>query len=271
MNRWDRAFRGESQAVLIAGEAGIGKSRLMQHFHEQIAETPHAWVEAASAPFFKNTPYYPVTQILHGLMASRANQSADEQLTLLESSLEKVGLRSAEATALIAAVLNVALPPRYATLFLPAEQQRHRLLAAIVRWVIGAARAQPLVMATEDMHWADASTLELIKLLVEQQTPARLLLLYTARPEFRAEWTPPAHHTQITLNRLSTHNVRTIVAQGAGKRFWPRRPLPRSSKGRGHPTFCGRVDTSITRQWRYEIHGARDSGNVARLIAGPPG
>ena len=89
------------------------------------------------------------------------------------------------------------------------------MLATLVEWVLGAARVQPLVIATEDLHWADPSTLELIQLLVEQGATARLLLLYTARPEFRAQWPPRAHHTQITLNRLSAHNVRTMVEEVA--------------------------------------------------------
>jgi predicted ATPase len=86
-----------------------------------------------------------------------------------------------------------------------------------VGWTFGAAKAQPLVIATEDLHWADPSTLELTQLLVEQGARARLLLLYTARPEFRAPWPMRAHHTQINLNRLTARNVRTIIAQVAAK------------------------------------------------------
>ena len=74
------------------------------------------------------------------------------------------------------------------------------------------------MIATEDLHWADPSTLELIQLLVEQGATARLLLLYTARPEFRAQWPPRAHHTQITLNRLSARNVRTMVGEVAAQK-----------------------------------------------------
>jgi tetratricopeptide (TPR) repeat protein len=84
--------------------------------------------------------------------------------------------------------------------------------------VLGSARAQPLVVATEDLHWADPSTLELIQLLVEQGAGARLLLLYTARPEFQAPWPMRAHHTQINLNRLGVRDVRAMVAQVAASK-----------------------------------------------------
>jgi predicted ATPase len=97
------------------------------------------------------------------------------------------------------------------------DQQRTRLLATVVAWAFGTARAQPVVIATEDLHWAEPSTLELTQLLVEQGAHARLLLLYTARPEFRTPWPMRAHHTQINLNRLTARNVRTMVAQVAAR------------------------------------------------------
>ena len=74
MNRWERALDGEGQVALIVGEAGIGKSRLVQRFHEQIAGTPHTWVEAAAGPFFQNTPFYAVTEMLRELLAWRGRR-----------------------------------------------------------------------------------------------------------------------------------------------------------------------------------------------------
>ena len=215
MNRWERALDGEGQVALIVGEAGIGKSRLVQRFHEQIAGTPHTWVEAAAGAFFQNTPFYAVTEMLRELLAWRGDESAEEQLAQLETRLELAGLKPAEALPLIAPLLSLPLPAKYQPLSLSAEQQRRRLLATLVEWALGAARVQPIVIAIEDLHWADPSTLELLQLLVEQGATARLLLLYTARPEFDSQWPPRAHHTQITLNRLSARNVRTMVEEVA--------------------------------------------------------
>jgi len=212
MNRWERVLDGEGQVALIIGEAGIGKSRLLRRFHEQIRGTPHTWVEAATAPFFQNTPFYSISELLRQLVALRGDQ-ADGQFPQLASRLTSAGVKPAEAIPLIAPLLNLPLSAKYPPSSLSPEQQRRLLLATLVEWVLGAARVQPFVIVIEDLHWADPSTLELIQLLAEQGATARLLLLYTARPEFRAEWPLRVHHTHITLNRLSVPNVREMITQ----------------------------------------------------------
>jgi class 3 adenylate cyclase len=177
MTRWERSREGEGQVVLVIGEAGIGKSRLLQRFHELIPDAPHAWLEAAAAPFFQNTPFHAIAELLRQLIgqaslpatdarAARAIASdgetqldTNERLAQLESALVLAGLKSAEAIPLIAPLLNLSASAKYPSPPIPPEQQRRRLLAMLVEWVLGAARAQPVTIALEDLHWADASTL----------------------------------------------------------------------------------------------------------------
>jgi class 3 adenylate cyclase len=154
INRWERALQSEGQVALIIGEAGIGKSRLLQHFHEQIADLPHTWVEAAAGALYKSTPFYPVTELLRGLLTWRGDESSEEQLALLESALEVAGLRPSETAPLIAPLLNLPPAEKYPPLLLSAEQQRRRLMATLIEWALGAARVQPTVIVTEDLHWA---------------------------------------------------------------------------------------------------------------------
>jgi class 3 adenylate cyclase/tetratricopeptide (TPR) repeat protein len=229
MTRWERSREGEGQVALIIGEAGIGKSRLLQRFHELIQDAPHPWLEAAAAPFFQSTPFYPIAELLHQLVALHSYQNPlprssprgrvregvqpETQFAQLESVLLLAGLKPAEAIPLIAPLLNLPASAKYPPAPIPPEQQRRRLLAMLVEWVLGAARAQPLVIVIEDLHWADASTLEVVQLLAEQGATAHLLLLCTARPEFRSQWPLRAHHTQLTLNRLSARNVREMIVQ----------------------------------------------------------
>ena len=238
-HRWERVRDGEGQVALIIGEAGIGKSRLVHRFRETIANTPHTWIEAAAGALFQNTPFYPVTEILRHLMwaqsfnrlddylrelqasgsqpgqnnPKRGDPPPDELFAQLLSGLVQAGLKPDEAIPLIAPLLNLPIPATFPPSALLPEQQRRRLLATLAEWVLGSARTQPLVIATEDLHWIDPSTLELIQLLVEQGAHTQLLLLYTARPEFRPPWPLRAHHVQLTLNRLGARDIRMMVAQ----------------------------------------------------------
>jgi class 3 adenylate cyclase len=150
MNRWERVLEGEGQVALIIGEAGIGKSRLVQRFHEQIAGTPHTWIEAGAGAFFQNSPFYPVTEMLRQFLG---DAPAQDQFAQLESRLMLTGLKPAETIPLIAPLLNLPLTATYPPSVLSPEQQRRRLLATLVEWVLGSARVQPLVIATEDLHW----------------------------------------------------------------------------------------------------------------------
>ena len=97
---------------------------------------------------------------------------------------------------LVAELLQIPVGERYPTLTMVPEQKRRRLFAVLMGWVFGAARLQPVVMVVEDLHWLDPSTLELQQLLAEQGATVPLMLLYTARPEFRAPWPMRAHHAQ---------------------------------------------------------------------------
>jgi class 3 adenylate cyclase/tetratricopeptide (TPR) repeat protein len=213
LNRWQQVREGEGQVVLVIGEAGIGKSRLIGEFHERIRDTPHTWVESAGEQLFENTPFHAVTEMLSQWLELQAGNSVGEQVSHLESALALAGLKLAEAAPLIGDLLQLPLRERYPALTLTPEQKRRRLLAALAGWLFGAARLQPVVMVVEDLHWLDPSTLDLQQVLAEQGATAPLMLLYTARPEFRAQWPLRAHHTQVTLNRLSTRNVRNLVLQ----------------------------------------------------------
>jgi class 3 adenylate cyclase len=121
LSRWECVHEGEGQVVIIIGEAGIGKSRLVRRFHEAIASTPHTWIEAGTGPFFQNTPFYPVARMLGHLLGEATTQ---EQVAELAAGLRAAGVNHTEAIPLLAPLLNWPLPPEYPPLTLSAEQHR---------------------------------------------------------------------------------------------------------------------------------------------------
>jgi predicted ATPase len=126
--------------------------------------------------------------------------------------LQLVGLKLEEALPLIAGMFDLPVPQKYPPLIFSADQRRARLLTVLGNWALSAARLQPLVIAIEDLHWVDPSTIELMQLLVEQAATAPLMLIGTSRPEFNAPWPMRAHHARITLNRFNDHQTREMVA-----------------------------------------------------------
>jgi class 3 adenylate cyclase/tetratricopeptide (TPR) repeat protein len=215
LSRWERAREGEGQLALIIGEPGIGKSRLVAEFHNRIRDAPHIWMESAGEQFFENTPFHAISEMLSQWLELQDAANTEEQFERLERALASAGLKVAETAPLIADLLQLSAGERYPTSTLTGEQKRQRLLAALSGWALGAAKLQPLLRVVEDLHWLDPSTLELLQLLAEQGATVPVMLLYTARPEFRAPWPMRAHHTQLTLNRLGARNVREMLTQVA--------------------------------------------------------
>ena len=213
LNRWERTREGEGQAVLVIGEAGIGKSRLVAEFHDRIRDTQHIWLESAGEQFFENTPFHAVTEMLSQWLDLQGGINLDDRLEQVEKALSSAGLKAEEAAPLIADLLQLPVGGRYPASASPPEQKRRQLLGVLTGWVFGAARLQPVVMVVEDLHWLDPSTLELQQLLAQQGVMVPLMPLYTARPEFRSPWPIHTHRTQITLNSLSARNVRDMIAQ----------------------------------------------------------
>jgi class 3 adenylate cyclase/tetratricopeptide (TPR) repeat protein len=214
MESWGHARDGAGRVVQITGEAGIGKSRLVRHFRRQLSGLPHNWLEAAAAPLFQNTPFHPIADLFQHGLQWRGDESSDERMAALERALELAGLKLADSVPLLAPLFGIPIPQRYPPLLITPDQQRKRLLATLCAWVSGLARIQPLVLAFEDLHWADASTLELMQLLVERAQSIPLLLLLTARPEFHPAWSPETH-SHIVLRRLNPNSVREMVARVA--------------------------------------------------------
>jgi class 3 adenylate cyclase/tetratricopeptide (TPR) repeat protein len=213
LNRWKRAQEGEGQIVLVTGEPGIGKSRLVQVFRDDIAGHAQAWVECATSSYHANTPFFCVIEMIRQGLSRQCGESPEQRLVFLERALTTTGLDPREGVPLLAGLIGLSLPPgRYPPIGGSPAHQRERLMATLAGWLLAAAAIQPAVLVVEDLMWADPSTIELLELLGRQAAAARVLLLYTARPEFRCTWPPRSNLTIVTLNRLDSQHVREMIA-----------------------------------------------------------
>ena len=211
MRRWERARQGDGQLVTIVGEPGLGKSRLVEEFHTGLRDVPHTWVEWSCSQLLQNTPLQPVTEWGRQRFGG-TDVPAERRLADLENTLTLIKLDPAENVPLLAALLDVPLP-KERMLTLAPEELRHRQLAALTNWAIASAKAQPVVLALEDIHWADPTTLDLFRGIAERGALAPLFVLITARPEFRPLWGIRSHHGMILLAPLDRSQVRDMVAE----------------------------------------------------------
>ena len=209
--RWERARSGEGQLALVVGEPGIGKSRLIEEFRARLGETPHTWVEWSSSQLLQNTPLHPLAD-WGRLRFGGADAPGGRPLADLENTLRLIGLDPAEYAPLVAPLVDVPLPEDRRAKFAP-EELRRRQLAAMTAWVLAGARNQPVVLAFEDLHWADPTSLDLLRALAERGAQAPLLVVVTTRPEFRPDWSLRSHHSVISLAPLDRAQVRRMVGE----------------------------------------------------------
>jgi class 3 adenylate cyclase len=215
LRRWERARSGDGQLVLIVGEPGIGKSRLLEEFHAKLGETPHTWVEWSASQLLRNTPLHPIAEWGRQRFGD-TDVPVEQRLADLEGTLRQVKLDPGEYAPLLAPLLDIPLPPERAASLAP-EEMRRRQLAAILAWIVAGGRAQPIVLAIEDLQWADPTSIDVVRALSEQGAQAPIFIVATTRPEFRPPWTMRSHHSVVSLAPLDHAEVGRMIAELASR------------------------------------------------------
>jgi TOMM system kinase/cyclase fusion protein len=219
--RWAQSVEAQGQIVLLSGEAGIGKSRLVEFLRQHVAGTGATHLALRCSPYHTNSAFYPLIEHLQRVLQWQRDNTPETKLAKLEQALHATTFRLDEVVPLLASLLSVPLPERYSPLALSPQRQRQQTQDTLVAWLLAEAARQPLLTVWEDLHWADPSTLETLGLLLEQTATTPILVLLTCRPEFHPTWPSRIPVTQITLNRLARSQVEVMLASLTGGKALP--------------------------------------------------
>jgi predicted ATPase len=262
--RWAQVKDGLGQVVLLSGEAGIGKSRLVQVVKDEISGAIALRIEYRCSPDHQHSPLYPVIAHLERALAWCQGDSSADKLRKLEEALRLSPLPLAEVVPFFAALLSVPLPEdRYPPLTLTSQRQKQKTLEALLTWLLALTERQPVLFVVEDLHWIDPSTLEFLMMVVEQGPTARLLTLLTCRPEFQVPWGLRTHLTPIALQRLPQPQVEVMIARVAGGKALPPEIVTQVvAKTDGVPLFVEELTKTVLEsgllrdnQDHYELRG----------------
>src|SRR5277367_52537 len=253
---WARAVDGRGQVVLLSGEAGIGKSRLVRHISEHVADD--AWlIPCQCSPFYQHTAMYPVTDLLERVaLGFERHDSATQKMRKLEGWLVQNGQPLADAVPLFASLLSIPLTPEYTPVTAPPEQQKQQTLQTIATIMLNRAAQQPVLFVMEDLQWVDPTTIDLLTLITEQAPLARIMMLLTYRPDFEPPWTPLAHFAAITLGRLPPDEAAELTSRVAGGKTLPAELMAQViAKTDGVPLFVEELTKMLLESGRLIEHG----------------
>lgn len=206
---WEKTKAGFGQSVLLRGEPGIGKSRIINEFKKSLTTNSYRLVESFCSPHQKDSAFAPIAESLKNMMGIAAEESTRDKLAKLSTELTGVPSLSAVSQQLIAQVLSIPQEPLQVS-FTPVRQ-RQLTLEALVAWLLAKSKNLPLLLIVEDLHWADPSTLELLSLIMSQQWGQRFMLLASYRSEFAHSWLTSERLCEVSLTRLDPEQATVLV------------------------------------------------------------
>ena len=217
LRRWSRVMNGEGQVVLLSGEAGIGKSRLIAALFERLATEPQTRLRYYCSAQHTDSPFYPIIRQLERVAGFAHDDTAQAKLDKLDAMLAH-GFTPPQSVALFADVLSLPNDERYPTLELSPQERRKRMLEALTAELEALARTNPVLMIFEDVHWIDPTSFEALSRAVDRTRTLSVLLIVTCRPEFEPPWIGRPHVSLIALNRLAERDIAAMIDRVAGNK-----------------------------------------------------
>ncbi len=267
-DRWRTAGEGKSRAVLILGEAGMGKSRLVSALHDEIVDQAHKFVTWQCSPYHQAKPLYPVVEYIIQTAGIVDATPPEDRLRKLTDLLAACGMPVESALPLFAQLMGIPPEAGYRPPTLGPTQLRAATIANLNEWIRRVAAQYPILLLIEDAHWSDPTTLELAVLIVGSANDTSLMTVITARPEFMSPWRGQADVSLIGLDRLNDPDceglVRELVVAAALQSAVVKEIV---SRGDGNPLFLEELSAAVfdTRAGGPVVPDSLQSSLMARL------
>jgi class 3 adenylate cyclase/predicted ATPase len=265
---WEDAARGTGRVALLAGEAGIGKSRVVEALLEDIG-APRTGLRFQCSPYYANTALHPVMEQIErvaGIGRENAPPAKLEKLSAWMGAAPEAG----EAVALLAALLSIPADERFPLPAMSPQRQKERTFDLLLGFVQRRAVARPVAIVFEDVHWMDPTTQEFLGVLIERVRAMRALVILTFRPEFSPPWRDQPHVELLELSKLAPEHASGLARQVAGAR------LPEAiieevvAKTDGVPLFIEELTRAVLGTGLLvEQHGQHTSAGPLPLLAIP--
>lgn len=217
--RFQAAESGRARSVLVVAEAGLGKSRLVEELRDRTGDRPRRWLTLAGSDYHRDSPFYPVADLLHQLIRSGEHQPTGQRLERLQALASELPSDAADAVALLAPLIGLEPGAGFEPSAASPQRQKEQTLELLAAAVLRETESATVVLAAEDLHWLDPSTLDLLGLLIQRAGSARLLVVMTARPGFTPPWESRTRLSQITLDPLDREDASTLIANLASGRL----------------------------------------------------